>query len=126
MNKVELHEDLIRELEDVPESVISSLAKRVYLLQDKGTSLSPPYAKIMKVPKGTQPLANLRFDEGGGIWRVTYCLAEIQGYRVFLLLAVGNKRGIDRNTKRSKRFNDDLIQRSQQRLEASAATVVWP
>ena len=45
MSSVELHEDLRRELEEVSTDVIQSLAKRVLLLQEKGRSLSPPYAK---------------------------------------------------------------------------------
>lgn len=46
MNSVELHEDLRRELEEVSTDVIQSLAKRVLLLQEKGRSLSSPYAKV--------------------------------------------------------------------------------
>lgn len=126
MNSVELHKDLRRELEDVSTDVIQSLAKRVLLLQEKGRSLSSPYAKGLTVPKGTQPLANLRFNAGGGVWRVTYCLAEKQRRKFFLLLAVGNKRGIDQNSKEFRRFYSELIQRSQQRLEASSITAIWP
>ena len=126
MNRVELHEDLRRELEGVSSDVIQSLSERVRLLQNKGRSLSPPYAKGLKVPKGTQPLANLRFNAGRDVWRVTYCLVQTEKERFFLLLAVGNKRGIDRNSKAFQRFYTELIQRSQQRLDASSATVVWP
>lgn len=126
MHRVELHEGLIRELEEVPGDVIQSLSERVLLLKDKGGSLSPPYAKGLTVPRGTQPLANLRFNAGGGVWRVTYCLVERQREEFFLLLAVGDKRGIDRDTKEVRRFYSDLILRSQRRLETSSATVVWP
>ena len=126
MHGVELHEGLRRELKEVSGDVIQRLSERVLLLKDKGWGLSPPYAKVLKVPRGTQPLANLRFNAGGGVWRVTYCLAERQREEFFLLLAVGDKRRIDSNSREVKNFYSELIQRSQKRLKAGSATVVWP
>ena len=125
MNRVELHEDLKRELEEVPD-VIPSLFKRVILLREKGVSLSPPYAKRMDVPQGTHSLMNLRFNAARGVWRVPYCLVNSGADRYFLLLAIGDKQGIEAGGNESRRFYEDLVHRSQQRLDTTPVTVVWP
>ena len=124
MNQVRLHEGIRQELSEVPSGVYRRLFDILGALQTKGTSLASPYAEPLHVPQGTQPLMNLRFSAARGVWRVPYCLVASGTGEYFLLLAIGNKEGLDPKTGQSRRFYEELIDRAQQRLGDD--TVVWP
>lgn len=124
-HRVDVYEDLQRELKEFP-GVIPTLSKRVIMLQEQGKGLSYPYTKRLDVSRGAQPLMNLRFHAANGVWRVPYCLVQSGVDEYFLLLAIGNKQGIDPGGNASRRFYEGLVDESQKRLEASSATAVWP
>lgn len=126
MNKVRFHPELKQELGEESDDVTKHLLKIAISLKELGKGLPFPHTSHLHVPKGTQPLKKLRFKADGGVWRVPYCLVGLGTNTWFLLLAIGDKRGMEPNSRKSRMFHEELVHRAQQRLEAPPVDVVWP
>jgi hypothetical protein len=88
--QVELHDELIPEVDDLPTEVQKSLAAHVRLLVEFGPGLGRPSVDTLKGSR----IANLkehRFSAEGGVWRVAFAFDR---NRIAVLLVAGDKRGL--------------------------------
>src|SRR3712207_5419362 len=102
--RIELHDALVAEVDDLPRAVQMELAASLKLLAEFGPSLGRPWVDTLKgseIPN----LKELRFSAEGGVWRVAFAFNR---RRVGVLLAMGNKRG-----KASDRFYKALIAKAE-------------
>ncbi len=104
--QVELHDELIPEVDDLPTEVQKSLAAHVRLLVEFGPGLGRPSVDALKGSRIAN-LKELRFAADGGVWRVAFAFGRD---RIAVLLVAGDKRGIAEG-----RFYKTLISRAEAR-----------
>jgi len=106
--EVEAHRDFAREIETLPAEVQDALLAQMLRLREGGPMLGRPLVDTLKGSRIAK-LKELRFDVGGGVWRVAFVF---DGQRVAVLLAGGNKRG-----QSEKRFYKWLVGLAEARFD---------
>jgi hypothetical protein len=104
--QVELHDDLVAEVDAVPRSAQRELAAHLKLLAEFGPGLGRPSVDTLKGSRIAN-LKELRFSAEGGVWRVAFAFDR---RRIAVLLAMGDKRG-----KGSDRFYKALVAKAEAR-----------
>ncbi len=104
--QVELHAELIGEVDDLPREVQKALAAHVRLLAEFGPGLGRPSVDTLKGSRIAN-LKELRFSADGGAWRVAFAFDQ---NRIAILLVAGDKRGMAEG-----RFYRALISRAEAR-----------
>lgn len=106
---IEFHADFAVEFSALSEEVQDELAARLELLKVVGPRLKRPYADTMKGSTHAN-MKELRFDAGGGVWRVAYAFDPD---RKAILLVAGDKAGVAQ-----RRFYASLIRNADRRYDA--------
>jgi hypothetical protein len=104
--QVELHDELIGEVDDLPRDVQKTLAAHVRLLAEFGPGLGRQSVDTMKGSR-IGNLKELRFSAEGGVWRVAFAFDR---NRIAVLLVAGDKRGMAEG-----RFYKALISKAEAR-----------
>lgn len=105
---VELHDDFLKEFEELSEEVQDSIYERSELLAFFGAGLGRPYADTLK---GSlyQNMKELRLGVENGVWRVAFAFDP---KRKAILLIAGDKKGKDQ-----KLFYKKLIKIADRRFK---------
>jgi hypothetical protein len=107
--QVELHDELIGEVDGLPREVQKALAAHVRLLAEFGPGLGRPLVDTLKGSRIAN-LKELRFAAEGGVWQVAFAFDR---NRIAILPAAGDKRGTA-----AGRFYKALISRAEARWKA--------
>ena len=103
---VELHEELISEVDALPRGVQKALAAHIRLLAEFGPGLGRPSVDTLKASRIAN-LKELRFSADGGIWRVAFAFDR---RRIAILLVIGDKHGVS-----ERRFYRALVSKAEAR-----------
>jgi hypothetical protein len=105
---VDFQEDFAAEVRMFPEAVREKLKALATILSNAGPQLGRPYADTLNGSRHLN-MKELRFDAGGGTWRVAYAFDPD---RKSILLAGGDKQGISKT-----RFYRSLVARADERFD---------
>jgi hypothetical protein len=106
--QVEFHDEFLPEFEALAVPVQDALLAHLIPLQEFGPMLGRPAVDTMKDSRIAN-LKELRFDAGGGVWRVLFAF---NGQRIAVLLAAGDKAGVAQ-----ARFYRRLVAKAESRWE---------
>ena len=109
---VKFHEAFDAEFGELPEEVQDSLLAHARLLEQFGPQLNRPRVDTLKGSKHAN-MKELRFDGGGGVWRVAFAFDP---KRQAILLVGGDKGGADQ-----RRFYKRLIAMADKRFDEHLA-----
>lgn len=84
------HPDFVDEARALPDAVRVELAARLVYLKAQGPALGRPFADTLKGSKHAN-MKELRFDAGGGVWRVAFAFDPV---RNAIVLVAGDKSGV--------------------------------
>ena len=105
---VVFHPAFAQEFGALDAEVRVEMAARLSLLEQFGPSLARPYADTLNASRFSN-MKELRFNAGGGVWRVAYAFDPA---RQAIVLVAGDKAG-----KSQRRFYDRLIATADDRFD---------
>ena len=102
--QVELHEEMVSEVDALPRDVQKALAAHIRLLAEFGPGLGRPSVDTLKGSRIAH-LKELRFSTDSGVWRVAFAFDR---RRIAVLLVIGDKQGVSES-----RFYRTLVSKAE-------------
>ena len=113
MWKVDLHNDFVREYDELDKDVQDELLAHIELLEQFGPQLGRPRADTLNGSRHAN-MKELRFDAADGVWRFAFAFDP---KRRAIILCGGDKSGVS-----EKRFYRQMIDRADARFDSHVAT----
>src|SRR3990170_6798376 len=114
MWKVDLHNDFVREYDELDKDVQDELLAHIELLEQFGPQLGRPRADTLNGSRHAN-MKELRFDAADGVWRFAFAFDP---KRRAIILCGGDKSGVS-----EKRFYRQMIDRADARFDSHVATI---
>ncbi|MEO0036262.1 MAG: hypothetical protein RLZZ501_2285 [Pseudomonadota bacterium] len=108
------HDDFEPEFDRLPAGVQDEVLARAKVLAQLGPTLGRPFVDTLAGSKHAN-MKELRFDAGGGVWRVAFAFDPT---RSAIVLVAGDKHGVSQG-----RFYKALIERADQRFDRHLAAL---
>jgi len=114
MWKVDLHNDFVREYDELDKDVQDELLAHIELLEQFGPQLGRPRADTLNGSRHAN-MKELRFEAADGVWRFAFAFDP---KRRAIILCSGDKSGVS-----EKRFYRQMIDRADARFDSHVATI---
>ena len=114
MWKVDLHNDFVREYDELDKDVQDELLAHIELLEQFGPQLGRPRADTLNGSRHAN-MKELRFEAADGVWRFAFAFDP---KRRAIILCGGDKSGVS-----EKRFYRQMIDRADARFDSHVATI---